>query len=243
MSEKGRPFAAFDIDGTLIRWQLYHAVVDALIKLEYVSAKDFEAIKQARMDWKKRSAGASFKSYERELVRAYEATLLNLSPAELDSAVEAVFGEYRDQVYVYTRNLIDELKKKNYLLFAISGSQSEIVAKVASYYGFDAYVGTDYEQIDNKFTGKKVFHAHNKALVLNKLIKQFKARSKDSYAVGDSMGDVAMLGLADNAVAFNPEKELFNHAKRKGWTVVLERKNVIYELEANGSSYLLAKAS
>jgi len=241
MTGVGRPFAAFDIDGTLIRWQLYHAIVDALIRLNYVSAEDFEAIKQARMDWKRRTAEASFKSYEGELIRAYEATLVSISPAQLDTAVEAVFGEYKDQVYVYTRNLIEELKKKGYLLFAISGSQSEIVAKVAEYYGFDAFVGTDYEQIDNKFTGKKDFHAHNKDVVLKKLVKEFKATSAGSFAVGDSMGDVAMLELVENPIAFNPESALFAAAKKNAWKVVLERKNVIYELEADGSSYILAK--
>ena len=50
----GRSFAVFDIDGTLIRWQLYHAVADALVKLGHVEPGAYEEIKVARMNWKTR---------------------------------------------------------------------------------------------------------------------------------------------------------------------------------------------
>lgn len=242
MGADKRPFAAFDIDGTLIRWQLYHAVVDALIRAGHITAGKAAVIKNARMDWKMRRPGSSFKSYEAELIRAYEDVLVRITPEQLERSIDAVFNEYRDQTYVYTRNLITNLKRKNYLLFAISGSQTEIVAKVADYYGFDAFVGTDYEVIENKFTGKNVFHAKNKDVVLKRLIKRFDASRKGSYAIGDSLSDGKMLAMVDNAIAFNPEKSLFELARQNGWPVVLERKNVVYELEADGSTYLLAAA-
>jgi FMN phosphatase YigB (HAD superfamily) len=93
-------FAAFDIDGTLIRWQLYHAIVDELAKLGYLSGKDFEAIRVARRDWKTRAPQASFKSYENELVNVYRANLAAIEPARIDEATEKVFDEYKDQVYI-----------------------------------------------------------------------------------------------------------------------------------------------
>ena len=36
---KGRPFAVFDIDGTLIRWQLYHSIADTLARLGHIEPK------------------------------------------------------------------------------------------------------------------------------------------------------------------------------------------------------------
>lgn len=235
-----RPFAVFDIDGTLIRWQLYHAVADRLVKLGFVNEGAFNSIKLARMEWKKRSPSASFKSYELELIKSYEAALLQLTPEQLSQAVESVFDEYKDQVYVYTRQLINDLKARNYRLFAISGSQSEIIDKIAPYYGFEAYVGTEYEQNNGKFTGKKMFHAQNKDVVLKKLIKEYRLDLRGSFAVGDSSGDISMLEMVDNPIAFNPEAALFEHAKRKGWKIVVERKNVIYELEGKNGTYVLA---
>jgi phosphoserine phosphatase len=44
-----KKFAAFDIDGTLIRWQLYHAIADNLVKLGFIAPVKFQEIKDARI--------------------------------------------------------------------------------------------------------------------------------------------------------------------------------------------------
>jgi phosphoserine phosphatase len=49
-----------------------------------------------------------------------------------------------------------------------------------------------------------------------------------------------MLEYVEHPIAFNPEIRLFNEARNKGWKIVVERKNVVYELEANHGSYVLA---
>lgn len=237
MSKK---FAVFDIDGTLIRWQLYHALTDELAKRGYMQPKVHVAIKHARMDWKRRTHQSAFKSYEKVVVGAYEAVLKTLATKQLEEAVEGVINEYKDQTYAYTRQLIAALKAKNYVLFAISGSQTELVAHIAAHYGFDDYSGTDYLQKNGVFTGEKVFHAHDKRKVLDKLITKHKVVSKGSIAVGDSMSDVPMLEAVDQPIAFNPEIQLFEHAKKRGWKIVVERKNVVYELESEDGSYILA---
>ena len=60
------------------------------------------------------------------------------------AAVRSVFDEYKEQTYTYTRDLIRSLQKQNYLLFAISASQEEVVEMLADYYGFDAWAGSKY---------------------------------------------------------------------------------------------------
>ena len=235
-----RKFGVFDIDGTLIRWQLYHAVADRLVKLGTVEASEFESIRSARMDWKRRSPNSSFKTYENELIKAYEVALKKITTKQLEQAVESVFEEYKDQVYVYTRRLIEELKEKGCLLFAISGSQSEIIEKIAEHYGFESYLGTVYERAGDRFTGQKVFHAHHKDEALKKLIKTYHLDLEDSYGVGDSASDIAMLEMVANPIAFNPESELFTHSRANGWKIVVERKNMVYELEEKDGSYILA---
>src|SRR5579871_1182175 len=139
---KKRRFAVFDIDGTLIRWQLYHAIADALARTGDIDAKTYAQIRDARMIWKSRAYPESFKDYQSKLVKVYEKALRKLSFEQFDAAAQTVFDEYKDQVYAYTRDLIQGLKAKNYLLFAISGSQVEVVTKIAYYYGFDDCVGT-----------------------------------------------------------------------------------------------------
>src|SRR5690349_18117795 len=110
-----RSFAAFDIDGTLLRWQLYHAVADELAKRGKLDEKAYDEVRQARMLWKKRPHQASYSQYEAKLVEFFDKAILNVKPSELESASIAVIDTYKDQVYSYTRDLISELKAKNYL--------------------------------------------------------------------------------------------------------------------------------
>jgi HAD superfamily hydrolase (TIGR01490 family) len=234
-----KKFAAFDIDGTLIRWQLYHALIDGLVKRGYIDPSDFPSVKESRMAWKNRGHIEAFKAYERELVAFYETNIKHLQANHFSQVVDDVFKEYKDQVYIYTRDLLKDLKSKDYLLFAISGSQIEIVQKIADYYGFDDYSGTSYLQEGGKFSGEVIFNAGDKDKVLKGLMKKHNASITGSMALGDSAGDIKMMDLVENPIAFNPEKKLFDYAQGKNWKVVLERKNMVYELENKNGQYEL----
>lgn len=235
-----KKFAVFDIDGTLIRWQLYHAIADSIIKLGYSSREDFQKVKDARMKWKKRTHSESFKEYERTLVGAVDTMLLSLTIDQFNEASSAVFEEFKDQVYTYTRSLIAKLKLEGYLLFAISGSQEEIVEKIAAYYHFDDFVGSTYIKEGDGFTGEKIVRTHGKDKLLSELVEKHGASYERSIAVGDSAGDISMLGAVQEPIAFNPEKKLYEHARKNGWKIVIERKNVVYELETHDGKYNLA---
>lgn len=236
-------FAVFDIDGTLIRWQLYHAIADRLAKLGYVDPVAFQEIRAARMDWKRRTHSESFKEYELELVKLYERILKELNVGHFEEAAQSVFDEYKEQVYIYTRELIKNLKGQGYLLFAISGSQTEIVRKIVDFYGFDDFAGSTYLQREGRFTGQLVAALGRKDVVLKKLAKKHGATFKGSIAVGDSEGDAAMLELVERPIAFNPEKKLYDLAAKKGWKIVIERKNMVYQLEKTDGRYQLVKTN
>lgn len=237
-------FAVFDIDGTLIRWQLYHSLADTLARQGHIDPEVYQAMKEARMAWKRRQGSKdSFKQYELQVIEAYETILKKLSYSQFEEAVDAVFSEYKDQVYTYTRDLITELKRKNYFLVAISGSQSEIVAKIAEYYGFDDFVGTVYERSGKGFSGQKTIGSLNKDQTLEALVKKHGLGFAGSIGVGDSKSDITMLKLVDMPIALNPEAELFTEAGKHGWKIVLERKNMVYELEQKNGRYELAKTN
>lgn len=238
----GRPFAVFDIDGTLIRWQLYHAIADSLARQGHIKPETYQTMRESRMAWKRRT-GSSFKDYERQVIENYEAVLKTLSFKEFEQAIDSVFEEYKDQTYTYTRDLIAKLKHDGYLLFAISGSQTEIVSKIAAYYDFDDYIGTVYKRNDIGFTGSKTIGSLNKDTTLKALVQKHGTNFKSSIGVGDSHSDISMLEIVDQPIAFNPEAELFKHAKARGWKVVIERKNMIYTLQMKEGKYQLATAN
>lgn len=49
--------------------------------------------------------------------------------------------------------------------------------------------------------------------------------------MGDTEGDVNMLNLVGKPIAFNPNLHLAKIAKKKAWQIVVERKDVIFELK------------
>lgn len=235
-----KPFAVFDIDGTLIRWQLYHAVVDKLAKSGALGEDAHKQLHDARMIWKRREHQEAFRAYESALIKVYETALPTLQPEVFDQMVHAVIDEYKDQVYTYTRDLIRELRGQGYFLLAISGSHQELVKEIAAHYQFDDCVGTRYSRQSNKFTGKKFVASLDKKTILEKLIAKHELTGPGSVAVGDSGSDVAMLEMVEQPIAFNPDQRLFDIAKKHGWKIVIERKNVVYGLERKNERYVLA---
>jgi HAD superfamily hydrolase (TIGR01490 family) len=228
-------FAVFDIDGTVIRWQLFHAIVGELVKRRQISPEAAVEIRDARMTWKRREGEDSFKDYEHTLLHAYLGALSGMSVVQYQAAVENVFEEYKDQTYTFTRDLIRDLKEKNYLLFAISGSQQEIVDKFSEYYGFDDAIGTRLEQLDGKFTGKSETPVEGKGVFLDKLLARHDISRDGSIAVGDSESDIPLLEAVERPIAFNPSAGLLEVAKEHSWDVVVERKNVVYHLTDTGA--------
>lgn len=236
-----RPFAVFDIDGTLIRWQLFHAIVHSLGKQGYILRGTHDKIHAARMNWKNRETNEGFRAYEKVLVDAYLQVLTSIDPADYLRVVDEVFHEYKDQTFTYTRDLVRTLKEKGYLLFAISGSQNEVIQRLAQHHGFDAAIGAEFVQLDSAFTGEVITPIHDKRAALERLVKQFDASYEGSYAVGDSPSDAAMLEVVENPIAFNPARGLFDIAQKHHWPIVVERKNVIYELQSQNESYILSQ--
>lgn len=242
MSKQQKKFAVFDIDGTLIRWQLYHAMCDHLAKKGYISQEAFQDVRDARMKWKKREDISSFHDYELLVIAAFDSVIQQVTPTQISQIIHEVFNEYKDQSYSYTRELIRELKANGYLLFAISASPKEIVQLLAEHYGFDDFGGSVYEVLDGSHTGNKfVLKSDEKPKYLQSLIEKHNCTLKGSIGVGDSDGDIAMLSLVEHPTVINPNAVLFEHAKAHNWKIVVERKNVIYTLEpSNGQYQLLA---
>lgn len=237
MSKK---FAVFDIDGTIGRWQFYHAMGDAFTEHGFITPEEYEPVRQARMVWKKRTHQDSFRAYELKLVDAWMNALQRITPEQFNSVAQEVFEAYKDQTYTYTRDLVRELKANGYLLLVISGSPIEIVELFAKYYGFDDFVGTIHHIENGKFTGTATVNAHNKQRILHELIKKHDVTLAGSIGVGDSSGDIEMLDAVEQPIAFNPDQKLYQHARERGWQIVVERKNVVYELGESDGQYILA---
>lgn len=237
-------FAVFDIDGTLFRSGLHQEVFYELIKMGVMPSEASEKTTEKHRQWRHRLHGNAFEEFEQSLVGYIDNHLPKLKIADYETAAERVLKKKAENVYVYTRNLLQSLKEQGYFTIAISGSQEILVEPFAQRYGFDAWVGQHWSKGDEFFTGESVKTHTGKDKILQKFIDKYDLTLEDSYAVGDSNGDVGMLSIVANPIAFNPTFELAEKARTNGWTIVVERKNVSYELrkdEASGE-YMLRGA-
>jgi len=206
-----------------------------MIEIGALPESVWNAFANHEVAWRKRTHGRAFKEFEQAMVDALESHITKLSVDEYDQAVQNVIEKYRDNVYVYTRELAKSLKADGYFLIAISGSQTELVEPFARYYGFDTWVGQVYEREGNRFTGEAVKTHKDKHLILEQLIEKHGLTLEDSYACGDSHGDISMLEMVDFPIAINPGRYLLKTAQKNSWKIVIERKDVMYELIANAN--------
>lgn len=239
-----KKIAVFDLDGTLFRWQLFHELVFELGRMEVLDTATVEELEQALIEWQTKRR--SWHDYEMTIVRAIESNVATITPQTFESAAQAVVGRSGQKIYNYTKNLVDELKLKDYYLLAISGSQQEVAEPFAKLYGFDDCLGALYERKNGKFTGKNLRMVPGKKheILKNYLSNRPDLTLSDSVAVGDSGGDISMLHMAANPIAFNPSDELLDEAAKHSWPIVIERKNIAYRLEKGSDGlFVLAKTN
>jgi HAD superfamily phosphoserine phosphatase-like hydrolase len=139
----------------------------------------------------------------------------------------------QDRTYKYTRDLVKQLKKDGYFLLAISHSPKTILDMFCPELGFDKVYGMIYEiGPSDKFTGAVADSAFilNKAAVLKRAVEKSGLSLDGSVGVGDTESDISFLELVDTPICFNPNSGLYTVAKTRKWKVVVERKDVIYEI-------------
>lgn len=237
-----RKFAVFDIDGTIVRTALFIQIVDELLAAGKLKPELREAIDTKWEAYRTRAHQGAFIDYNQTVVDTLFDNLSSLAVADYHAAVDRVIERSRSQIYVYTRDLIKSLRGQGYFLIALSGSEMYAIEQFTSHYGFDFVAGDTYREKDGMFSGEidnSIFH--DKGTALKKIVEAQGLSYKDSVAIGDSLGDARMLELVEHPIAFNPEAQLFTLAREKHWKIVVERKNVVYELEPTDGTYLLAE--
>ena len=226
-----RPVAVFDIDGTLFRSSLLIELVEELVRREIFSESARSAYKDAHEDWLNRKG--EYGPFIQKVVLAFGKHAKGIPYGEVADVAGEIIEAKKDRIYRYTRDLIDDLKKKGHYLLAISHSPKFIVDGFAYELGFDKSYGTFYDTgASNRFTGE-ILDEHlimNKAAVLKRAVDKESLDIIGSVGVGDTESDISMLTMVETPIAFNPNRLLYRHAKKYGWQIVVERKDVIYEI-------------
>lgn len=226
-----RRIAVFDVDGTIFRSSLFIQLVRRLIEQKKLPESMYRAYAREEKKWVNREG--SYDAYVAAMVHASEHYFQGLSLDAFSESARFVVDAQWKHVYRYTRDILKDLKKRGYYLLAVSHSPKIILDYFCPRLGFDKTYGIIYE-VDSKnhLTGNVVdeYMILNKANIFNRVVLKQSLTLRDSVGVGDSESDIPFLTLVKKPICFNPSSALYQYAKKHHWKVVVERKDVIYEL-------------
>ncbi len=236
----GNIAAFFDVDGTLYRDSLMIEHFKKLIKYEVLDPIIWHGkAKQTFENWDKRHG--NYEDYLMEISSVYIDSMKGLNKNYLDFITNQVINLKGERVYRFTRDRILWHHKQKHLVFFISGAPNFLLSKMAEKYNVQYYKGTEYFlDENNNFTGEinQMWDSASKNQAIKDFVLQYDIDMERSFAYGDTHGDFDMLKIVGNPVAINPVRELVTHIKddcelRKKITLIVERKDVIYQISAD----------
>lgn len=231
MHMRKRKVAIFDIDGTIFRSSLLVEVTDALIQEGLFPGAARRRYAREFRRWSERRG--SYHDYIEAVVLAFGHYITKVPPDAFRRVARRATAFHKNRVYRYTRDLLHDLKRRGYFLLAITHSPKMLADMFCKQFGFNKVYGRLLEiDMRGRFTGMSVNKEliDDKAKILMRAVEREELTLAGSVGVGDTEGDISFLSLVAKPVCFNPNAPLYAHAKRAGWTIVVERKDVIYKM-------------
>jgi len=225
-----KKIAIFDLDGTIFRSSLLIELLEGLIEEGVFPVKAREIYAREFQNWLDRKG--PYEDYIEKIVQAYRQFIKGVKAKKVWDVARKVLAFQKNRTYRFTRHLVSKLKK-NYYLLAISGSPREMVKQFGEEFGFDKTYSRIFETDEKgRFTGRILFEevVKDKGKILKRAVKKENLTLTGSIGVGDTEIDISFLKLVEEPIAFNPNFKLYKYAKRKGWQIVIERKDVVYKL-------------
>lgn len=249
--EKIRKVAFFDIDGTVMNTHLPRLLMDYFFKnYEYrgryskklenqINELEFarkryknyynRAFKSAKEKWKVENYSEAFSEYSQMFYPVLSTLFEGYSEYEVKQIANEVLHEYRYEAYAYSLELIKKLKSEDFELIAISGSPQFLVDAFVKEFGFDLGIGGGFilENGTWQESGEETWR--NKDIIAKRLINNGDCYDKHRIvSVGDTIGDLELLNLADVKVIINPQFELLKKiSKGFNFVSVMNRKDTI----------------
>ncbi|MGV0991492.1 MAG: HAD family hydrolase [Mycobacterium sp.] len=142
---------------------------------------------------------------------------------ELSSLGEEIYDEIlADKIWPGTRALTQMHLDAGQQVWLVTATPYELAEVIARRLGLTGALGTVAESADGVFTGRLVgdiLHGLGKAHAVRALAVREGLNLKRCTAYSDSINDVPMLSLVGTAVAINPDSELRDVARERGWEI------------------------
>lgn len=230
--------AFYDIDGTLFRNSLLIEHFKKLIKYEVIDVAIYiDEVRDHFYNWTIRRG--DYEMYLLDVTTAFKDSLRGIDMKAIEFIARQVININWEKTYVYTRKRLRWHKEQGHAVFFISGSPDFLVSRMAEKYRATDYRASSYIMEDNIFTGEVIpmWDYVSKERAMKELVELYDIDLSQSYAYGDTSGDLTMLKMSGHPIAMNPNKRLFEKILEDGALkdrveIILERKDMIYKLRA-----------
>ncbi|QKT08411.1 HAD-IB family hydrolase [Gordonia sp. X0973] len=211
--------AFFDVDNTLVQGASIVHFARGLAAHKYFSYSDVTSALWAQIKFR-----ITGKENAEDVAQGRDKALSFIAgrpTAELVELGEQIYDEYiADKIWPGTRALAQRHLDAGQQVWLVTATPVELAQTIANRLGLTGALGTVAESEDGIFTGRlvgDVLHGLGKAHAVRSLAIREGLNLQRCTAYSDSHNDVPMLSLVGTAVAINPDSDLKEIAKVRGW--------------------------
>ncbi|MEP6981000.1 MAG: HAD-IB family hydrolase [Nakamurella sp.] len=136
---------------------------------------------------------------------------------------EEIYDEtMADKIYPGTRALAQRHLDAGQRVWLVTATPVELAQLIAQRLGLTGALGTVAESVDGVYTGALVgelLHGRAKAAAVRAMAAREGLDLRRCTAYSDSINDLPMLSAVGTAVAVNPDSELRDVARQRGWQI------------------------
>lgn len=217
-----KKIAVFDIDGTLSNFHLGVEFLKEMSTLNAIKGISQAIFSQQYKEWTQSSEKTAY--YDRYLDQYYDIGLVGVEKNVFEEAGQRIADHAFPHFYQETLTELKKHQDEGRFIILISKSPEQAVAKIAELINADAHWGWQFNfDSANKYVGQYTYPggASDKAYIIKQLVIKYGLDLNDSFAYGDTNGDISMLRLVSNPIAVNPESKLLIEAQQHGWRILL----------------------
>jgi HAD superfamily hydrolase (TIGR01490 family) len=213
--------AFFDVDNTVMQGASIFHLARGLHRRKFFTTRQI-----AGAAWKQayfRVVGVEDPEHVAEARSSALAFIAGHTVAELEELGEEIFDEaMAHRIWPGTRALAQLHLDEGQRVWLVTAAPIEIAQIIARRLGLTGAMGTVAEHHDGVYTGALVgdmLHGPAKAEAIKALAAREGLDLSRCSAYSDSHNDVPMLSLVGTAVAINPDSDMREVAKNRGWEI------------------------
>ena len=211
----------FDVDNTMMQGASIYYLARGLAARKFFTTSDMLGFVWQQLKFR---IGGRELSYGHTTGRDTALSFVAGRPvADIVELGEEIYDELMaDRIWAGTRALAQMHLDAGQRVWLVTATPVELALIIARRLGLTGALGTVAESVDGHYTGRlvgEVLHGPAKAHAVRALAVTEGLNLRRCTAYSDSFNDVPMLSLVGTAVAINPDADLRDLARERGWEI------------------------